>query len=98
MFGSGINQLGCLIDAAEALNIVERKGSWYSYGDVKLGQGRKQAIELLTKDAELLYNLEKNVKKLLSEKSPVKLEMQSDGTMMDIPLVDEDLSDERLDV
>ena len=48
MFGSGISTLGCLLDAAEGVGVVQRKGSWYSFGDEKLGQGRDKTMALLT--------------------------------------------------
>lgn len=77
LFGSGINKLGCLIDAAESLGLIERKGSWYNYGELKLGQGKKLSIETLNKDAELLQELEIKIKKLITEKSTIKFEPRS---------------------
>jgi hypothetical protein len=44
-FGSGIDRLGCLLDAAEATGVVQRRGAYYQYGEVKLGQGRAQAAQ-----------------------------------------------------
>jgi recombination protein RecA len=44
LFGSGINSLGCMLDAAEAVKIVQRKGSWYYYGETKLAQGRDKTL------------------------------------------------------
>lgn len=52
MFGSGISGLGCLLDAAEAVGAVTKKGSWYYYGDEKLAQGRDKTLaELAEKTA-----------------------------------------------
>lgn len=53
MFGSGIDSLGCLLDAAEAVDIVQRKGSWYYYGDQKLAQGRDKTIAQLKANPSL---------------------------------------------
>ena len=53
MFGSGISTLGCLLDAAESTSVVQRKGSWYSYGERKLGQGREKTMAILAEDADL---------------------------------------------
>lgn len=47
LFGSGIDGFGCLVDAAELCGAIERRGSWYFKGDVKLAQGRAGAIEAL---------------------------------------------------
>jgi recombination protein RecA len=44
MFGSGISGLGCLLDAAEAVGIVSKKGSWFYYGEEKLAQGRDKTL------------------------------------------------------
>ena len=53
MFGSGISSLGCLLDAAEGVDVVQRKGSWYSFGDQKLGQGRDKTMALLADNKEM---------------------------------------------
>ena len=53
MFGSGISGLGCLLDAAEGVDVVQRKGSWYSFGDQKLGQGREKTLALLADNQEM---------------------------------------------
>mmetsp|Transcript_55250 Transcript_55250/g.155068 ORF Transcript_55250/g.155068 Transcript_55250/m.155068 type:complete len:411 (-) Transcript_55250:392-1624(-) len=47
LFGSGIDSLGCMLDAALDLNIVERRGSWYAYKGQQLAQGRTNAVEFL---------------------------------------------------
>ena len=53
MFGSGISGIGCLLDAAEGVDVVQRKGSWYSMGDQKLGQGRDKTLALLAENQAL---------------------------------------------
>ncbi len=47
MFGSGISAAGCLLDAAEAVGAVARRGSWYYYGETRLAQGRDKTLEFL---------------------------------------------------
>ena len=39
LFGSGIDTYGCLLDAAESVGVVERKGSWYNRGETRFAQG-----------------------------------------------------------
>ena len=53
MFGSGISSLGCMLDAAESVDVVQRKGSWYSFGDQKLGQGRDKTMAILADNKEM---------------------------------------------
>ena len=53
MFGSGISGLGCLLDAAEAVGIVSKKGSWYYYGEEKLAQGRDKTLIELTEKPDI---------------------------------------------
>lgn len=54
LFGKGFNTSGEIVDAAVALGIIEQSGSWYSYGEQRLGQGRLNVCDLLNSDKELL--------------------------------------------
>jgi recombination protein RecA len=47
IFGSGIDSLGCMLDAALDLDVVERRGSWYAYKGEQLAQGRSNTVEFL---------------------------------------------------
>ncbi len=53
MFGSGISSQGCLLDAAEAVGIVTKKGSWYYYGEERLAQGREKTLQELDERKDL---------------------------------------------
>lgn len=53
MFGSGISATGCLLDAAEGVGVVQKKGSWYYAGETRLSQGRDKALEALKNDDAL---------------------------------------------
>ncbi len=53
MFDSGISYFGDLLDLATEQNIVEKQGSWFSYGDVRLGQGREQAKKFISDNSDL---------------------------------------------
>ena len=53
LFGSGISSQGCLLDAAEAVGIVSKKGSWYYYGEERLAQGRDKTLQELDERKEL---------------------------------------------
>ena len=54
LFGSGISGSGCILDAAEAVGLIQKKGSWYSYGETRLAQGREKTLAMLQENAEML--------------------------------------------
>ena len=58
MFGEGISHAGEIVDLGVELNIVKKSGSWYSYGDTKLGQGRDAAKQCINDNPELATELE----------------------------------------
>jgi len=54
MFGRGIDRLGDLVQVAADLDVVQKSGSWYAFGDTRLGQGKEKAVELLATSPELV--------------------------------------------
>jgi recombination protein RecA len=62
-FGNGIDKLGCLLDAAERCRILNRKGAWYQYQDLKLGQGKRAAIEFLQANTTCMNEIDTLVRK-----------------------------------
>lgn len=69
VFGEGISKLGEVIDLGVELNVVKKSGSWFSYGDTKLGQGRDAVVKLFADNEELAAEVEAKVRELLAEKS-----------------------------
>jgi recombination protein RecA len=65
MYGEGISKIGEIIDLGVENNIVKKSGSWYSYGDVKLGQGRDAVKEILKDNIELCEELETKIMRAL---------------------------------
>lgn len=61
MYGEGISKTGEIIDLGVEMNIINKSGSWYSYGDTKLGQGRDAVKEILFDNLELLEELENKI-------------------------------------
>ena len=61
MYGEGISKTGEIIDLGVELNIINKSGSWYSYGDTKLGQGRDAVKEILVDNIELSEELENKI-------------------------------------
>ncbi len=65
MYGEGISKIGEIIDLGAEYNIIQKSGSWYSYGDTKLGQGREAVKKLLTDNIELQEELEIKIRDYL---------------------------------
>ncbi|WDV47792.1 recombinase RecA [Clostridiaceae bacterium M8S5] len=63
IYGKGISQEGCILDAAVETDIVKKSGSWYSYDDNKLGQGRDNAKLFLAENKDLMDEIEYKVRK-----------------------------------
>lgn len=68
MYGQGISKVGEIIDMGVDLGILKKSGSWFSYNDTKLGQGRDAVKQLLLDNPELCEELEEKVRTLLREK------------------------------
>lgn len=68
IYGQGISRLGELIDMGVDLAIVKKAGSWFSYGETKLGQGRDAVKQLLDDNPELMDEIETKVKEALAAK------------------------------
>lgn len=62
MFGQGISKVGEIIDLGVDFNIVKKAGSWFSYGDTKLGQGRDAVKQLLLDNPELADEIEAKIR------------------------------------
>lgn len=62
MYNEGISKLGDVLDLAAEMDIINKSGSWYSYGDIRLGQGRENAKEYLKENEDLGLEIEKAVR------------------------------------
>ena len=69
MFGEGISKLGEIIDLGVEHEIIKKSGSWFSYGDTKLAQGREALKQVLRDNHELCDELEAKIRASLQEKS-----------------------------
>jgi len=65
MFGEGISKNGEIVDLGVDFKIINKSGSWFSYGDTKLGQGRDAVKKLLSDNPELAEDLEKQIREKL---------------------------------
>ena len=66
MYGEGISKLGEIIDIGTEAGIIDKSGSWFSYGETKLGQGRDSVKTLLKDNPELCDELEKKIFDMLN--------------------------------
>ena len=69
MYGEGISKIGEIIDLGVDKGIIKKSGSWYSYNDTKLGQGRDAAKQCVTDNPELAEELSKLIFEALKDKS-----------------------------
>jgi recombination protein RecA len=68
MFGEGISKVGELVDLGAELEIIKKSGSWYSYNDTKIGQGRDAAKDMLKDNPELADEIEAKISEKLAPK------------------------------
>jgi len=61
MYGEGISKTGEIVDLGVELNIIKKSGSWFSYGETKLGQGRESVKSVLHDNPELALELESKI-------------------------------------
>jgi recombination protein RecA len=66
MFGEGISKAGEIIDIGVEYDIIKKAGSWFSYGDTRLGQGRDAVKQLILDNPELMEELENKIKSVVS--------------------------------
>ena len=66
IYGEGISRISEIIDLGTSFNIIKKSGSWFSYGDTKLGQGRETVKQLLADNEELAFELEEKIRQSLS--------------------------------
>ncbi len=65
MYGEGISKVGEIIDLGVELNILKKSGSWFSYGETRLGQGRDSVKNMIADNPELMDELEAKIKEAL---------------------------------
>jgi recombination protein RecA len=66
MYGEGVSKVGEIIDLGVELNIIKKSGSWFSYGETKLGQGREAVKDVIRDNPELAEELEKKIVEAIS--------------------------------
>lgn len=77
MYGKGISRVGEILDLGIENDIVAKSGAWFSYGDIRLGQGRENVKARLEEDKELLGQIEKDVNVVLNPVIEEKIENEN---------------------
>ena len=79
MYGSGISKEGDLLDLGVSLDIIEKSGSWYSFNDERIGQGRENVRRFLTQNNDIMEDISGRVKEKLGidKKEDIQLEEKS---------------------
>jgi recombination protein RecA len=70
IYGEGISKIGEIVDIGSERNIIVKSGSWYSYNDTKLGQGRDAVKKMLADNIELADELENKIREALKSGIP----------------------------
>ncbi len=70
IFGKGISKTGDLLDQALAMGIIQKSGTWFSFGDMRLGQGRENARVYLEEHPEVVEAIEEAVRAQMSQATP----------------------------
>ena len=69
VYGKGISKTGCILDLAVSLDIVNKAGAWFSYGDIRLGQGRDASKQFLAANPEIYNEIEAKIRANLTTTS-----------------------------
>ncbi len=81
IFGKGISKVGCILDMAISTDLMQKSGAWFSYNDIRLGQGRENVKSYLEDHPELMRELEEKVRlQAGSMKLPMNLGDESSGS------------------
>ncbi|MDH7562343.1 MAG: recombinase RecA [Caldisericota bacterium] len=81
IYGKGISRVGCVLDLAISMGIINKTGAWFSYNDMRLGQGRENVKAYLEEHPELIKELEEKIRQSINEsKIPMTLGEEEHGT------------------
>jgi len=101
MYGEGISKNGDLLDLGAQLNLVAKSGAWYSYGDIRLGQGRENAKQYLKENPEIIHEIENAARAHHGMKPLEALSAPENYVKVDpaaLAADDDDIDDEALEI
>ena len=92
MYGKGISKVGEVLDIALDNDIVQKSGAWFSFGDIRLGQGKENVKTRLENEKELFEEIEKKVLEIIeADENKISLTKKNlDDTSEDENIVSED--------
>ncbi len=67
MYAEGISKSGSILDVALSMGILEKRGSWFSFGDIQIGQGREQTKKALDDDPKLMAEIEAKIREKMPQ-------------------------------
>ncbi len=93
MFGEGISREGSILDRAVDMKIIQKSGSWFSYGDLRMAQGRENARTFLKDNPELCDEIEAKIRQRLEEdrqkaEAEAEAKRQAREASRSIPILD----------
>ncbi len=81
IYGKGISRIGEVVDLATELDIIHKSGAWFSYNDIKIGQGRENTKEFLLSHPEMLAEIEEKIFKHKDEVTSVSKNAKKDAEL-----------------
>jgi recombination protein RecA len=72
MYGEGISREGTIVDLAVDMNVVQKSGAWYNYGEERIGQGRENTKQFLKENPKLTNEIEAKIKALVADEHKAK--------------------------
>jgi len=91
MYGEGISKAGDILDVATILDIVNKSGAWYSYGDHRLGQGRENGKQFLKENPEILLEIENKIRE--HHNLPLATKLTKDESQNNISETDDKINE-----
>ena len=83
IYGEGISREGCILDVAVEKDIIKKSGSWFSYGDQRIGQGRENAKTFLKENLETAKEVEEKVRQIVEEEKEKKRKLMEPDNPFD---------------
>ncbi len=84
MYGEGISRTGEIIDLSVKANIIEKSGSWYSYGDKRIGQGKENVKQFLKDNPELATEIEQQVREYFLSRPIDEILLATDDDLIEL--------------
>lgn len=76
IYGKGISKTGCILDYAVNMELIKKSGTWFSYNEEKIGQGRERAKEFLEQNPDIFAEIENTIRESLTKKTTPEAEVE----------------------